>query len=241
LYKYDGDVPCEFREVRWFETSVFTAAGSVNTWGTEMMSETSSVDVSRQDYQLACRTAELDGFRLGHETMYHPAHFDFAELTTEIRESARRAFSRVRIGHAKRHINAFALLTDSSAMTIGPVAGSVDVSGATSTSEMIWNCSEWDLFEGGAYFDVPYRIILSQHRGLPSQISFSTFQGQMFEACIRALEQLIEEGFFGTSSERENVVVRFQVSDYDEVPGAMARLNVPTVAERFRTWLDSWT
>ncbi len=243
FYKYDDDddVPREFREVRWFGTSVFTATGMVNTWGLESTSETSGTEASRAHYEYARRAAALDGFRLAYETSYHPAQFDFAELLTEIREAARRAFSSLRQNHTQRVINAFALLTDSSAMTIGPVAGTVDLSDEASAGDATWSCGEWDLFEGGAYFDVAYRLILSQHRGPPSQVPFVTFRRGFLEACIGALEQLAGAGFFGTSTDRENIVVRLEVSDDDEVPGAMARLNVPTVLLRYQTWLESWT
>ncbi len=63
----------------------------------------------------------------------------------------------------------------------------------------------------------------------------------MIEACIQSLELLIADGSFGTPSQRESMVIRFQVSDDDEVEGAMERLNMPNVAARYKAWLAEWT
>lgn len=242
FYKLDGELPCEFREARYFESSLFVASGKVETWGESELRELPGTEEVHDAYTRFCRAAKADGYRLVREATYDPRHFDFATFTVEVREGARRAFAAVRRDHPERVINAFALLTDAGAMTIGPVAGTVDLHADDEDSEdTVWNCEDWDLFEGGAYLDVAYRMILTQHRGLPSQIPFDVFRQRMFESCIVALEELVRDGFFGIDREREDVVLRFQVSDDDDQPEAMRRLNVPALWERYQAWGQTWT
>lgn len=238
LHKYDKGLPREFLEVRWFGESVFTATGQVETWGAEELHTLPSRQQAFSDYERYYRAALGAGFELTRSLRYDPASFDAALLTAEVSAAAREAVSHVR--RAYRALNAFALLTDSSAMTLGLVAGIVDPSVSPLEADSVWNGEEWSVFEGGAYFDVAYRIILAQHRGLESQVEFAVFRGQMFEACVRSLEGLIHEGLFGDSLDRQNVVIRFQVSDDDEFEGAMERLNTPRVMERYRTWLAQY-
>ncbi|MNU10492.1 hypothetical protein D3C72_2576680 [compost metagenome] len=62
----------------------------------------------------------------------------------------------------------------------------------------------------------------------------------MFDACIAALAQLDAEGCFGAGAQRDEFVLLFEVSDSEQVEGAMERLNPPAVVARFAAWMASW-
>jgi len=236
LYKYDEGCPSEFREIRWFGDTVFNATGRVNTWGEEGLLTLQSRQEALGEYERLCRSAQDSGFELTRCLTYDPASFDAARLATEVTVATRNAVGHVRRVYPDKSLNAFALLTDSGAMTLALVSGTVDSSAPPLESDSVWNCSEWSEFHGSEYFDVAYRIILAQHRGLESQVEFAEFCQQMFESCIRSLEGLVADGLFGDASQRENVVILFQVSDDDEIDGAMVRLNTTRVVERYRAW-----
>ncbi len=232
-HRYADRQPVEFLELRWFDRALLRVAGRVNTWGSEEWLSMSGEDQCRAEFESLGRSAETAGLRLAFIANHSPSQFDYGRFVSELRVAARAAFSAIRASQTASPPNAYALLTDSSAMTIGPVAGLVDIA---SGGDSVWNCSEWQFFEGVGFFDICYRMILTQHRGPESNVPFGEFQPRMFESCIQALEGLVQEGFFGSPDERAGVVVRFQVSDHDEIPGATQRLNTPEIARAFDSW-----
>ena len=161
-----------------------------------------------------------------------------ALLHTLVADAARRAFAAVRRAHPDQHINAYALVSDDSAMTIGPAANSREALAASEYGEeMLWNPAEWAFEDGVAYFDSAYRLLLQAHRDLPFDVDFDTFRTGVFEACIAALAQLDAEACFGAGAQREEFVLLFEVSDSEPVEGVMARLNPPAVVARFVRWM----
>ncbi|MGK5035489.1 DUF4303 domain-containing protein [Janthinobacterium sp. LB3P118] len=241
FYTFDGDQPARFREVRVFGTTVWTASGAAMTWGEETRKDYASEAEAQAAYVAHCRTALADGYTLARESTIDPAVFDFALLQTLLADAARLAVDAVRRAHPDQHINAFALVSDDSAMTIGPVANSREALAASEYGEeMLWNPAEWAFDEGGAYFDSAYRLLLQAHRDLPFDVDFVTFRAGVFEACIAALAQFDAEGVFGTGAQRDEGVLLFEVSDSEPLEGAMARLNPPAVVARFEAWMASW-
>ena len=75
------------------------------------------------------------------------------------------------------------------------------------SEDYAWSCQEWFYDEGGEFLDIPYRLILTQHQDLPSEVDFGDFADGFSESCIQALEQLDAEGFFGAGQERDNAGV----------------------------------
>lgn len=241
FYTFDGDQPARFREVRVFGTTVWTASGAAMTWGEETRKDYASEAEAQAAYVAHCRTALADGYTLARESTIDPAVFDFALLQTLLADAARLAFDAVRRAHPDQHINAFALVSDDSAMTIGPMANSRDALAASEYGEeMLWNPAEWAFEDGGEYFDSAHRLLLQAHRDLPFDVDFVTFRAGVFEACIAALAQFDAEGVFGTGAQRDEGVLLFEVSDSEAVEGAMARLNPPAVVARFEAWMASW-
>ncbi|MGK5040231.1 DUF4303 domain-containing protein [Janthinobacterium sp. GB1R12] len=241
FYTFDGDQPDRFREARVFGATVWTAAGAAMTWGEETRNDYASEAQAHAAYAAHCHAALADGYVLARESVIDPAAFDFALLQSLVADAARLAFDCVRRAHRDQHIDAFALVSDDSAMTIGPMANSREALAASEYGEeMRWNPAEWAFDEGGAYFDSAYRLLLQAHRGLPFDVAFVTFRTGVFDACIAALAQLDAEGYFGTGAQRDGSVLLFEVSDSEPVEGAMARLNPPAVVARFEAWMASW-
>jgi hypothetical protein len=241
FYSFDGDQPACFREARVFGTTVWTAAGAAMTWGEETRKDYASEAQAHAAWLAHGRAAQADGYTLARESTVDPAVFDFALLHTLVADAARRAFDCVRRAHPGQRIDAFALVSDDSAMTIGCMANSRE---ALATSEygeeMLWNPAEWAFDEGGAYFDSACRLLLQAHRELPFDVDFDSFRSGVFDACIAALAQLDAEGMFGSGAQREEFVLLFEVSDSEPLEGAMARLNPPAVVARFEAWMASW-
>ena len=238
LYTFDADQPARFREARVFGTTVWTATGAAMIWGEETRTQYASEVEAHAAYLAHCRAALADGHTLARESDIDPAVFDFALLHTLVAHAARRAFDCVRRAHPDQHIDAFALVSDDSAMTIGCMANSREALAASEYGEeMLWNPAEWAFDDGGAYFDSAYRLLLQAHRELPFDVDFDIFRSGVFEACIAALAQLDAEGCFGTGAQREEFVLLFEVSDSEPVEGAMERLNPPAVVARFERWM----
>lgn len=241
FYTFDGDQPLHFREARVFGATVWTAAGAAMTWGEETRNDYASEAEAHAAYVAHGRAALADGYILARAMVIDPAVFDFALLQTLVAHAARLAFDCVRRAHPGQHIDAFALVSDDSAMTIGCMANSREALAASEYGEeMLWNPAEWAFDDGGAYFDSAYRLLLQAHRDLPFDVDFATFRAGAFDACIAALAQLDAEGVFGTRARRDDCVLLFEVSDSEPVEGAMARLNPPAVVARYEAWMASW-
>jgi hypothetical protein len=241
FYTFDGDQAARFQEARVFGSTVWTAAGAAMTWGEETRNDYASEAEAHAAYATRCQAALADGYTLARASVIDPAVFDFALLQTLVAHAARLAFDCVRRAHLDQHIDAFALVSDDSAMTIGLMANSREALAASEYGEeMLWNPAEWAFDEGGAYFDSAYRLLLQAHRDLPFDVDFATFRAGVFDACIAALAQLDAEGCFGAGAQRDENLLLFEVSDSEPVEGAMARLNPPAVVARFEAWMASW-
>lgn len=241
FYTFDGGQEARFQEARVFGMTVWTAAGAAMTWGEDARNDYASEAEAHAAYAGRCQASLADGYTLARASVVDPAVFDYALLQTLVADAARLAVDAVRRAHPEQHINAFALVSDDSAMSIGPMANSREALAASEyAEEMLWNPAEWAFGEGGAYFDSAYRMLLQAHRELPFDVDFATFRAGVFDACIAALVQLDAEGVFGTNAQRDESVLLFEVSDSEAVEGAMPRLNPPAVVARFETWMASW-
>ncbi len=241
FYTFDGDQPARFQEARVFGTTVWTASGAAMTWGEAVRKDYASAAAAHAAYLAHCQAALADGHVLARASLIDPAVFDFALLQTLVADAARLAVAAVRRAQPDQHIDAFALVSDDSAMTIACMANSREALAASEYGEeMLWNPAEWAFDEGGAYFDSAYRLLLQAHRDLPFDVDFSTFRAGVFDACIAALARLDTEGILGTGAQRDESVLLFEVSDSEPVEGALARLNPPAVVARYEAWMASW-
>ena len=241
FYQYDGAMPARFREVRVFDATVWTAEGAAMTWGEETRTVHAGDASARAAYAAFCAAALSEGYTLERASLIDPAVFDAPLLQTMLVTATRQAVAFVRAAHPDQHFNAWALLSDDSAMTISLLANSrEELATAEDENEMFWNPGEWQFDEGGEYFDSAYRLLLQAHRDLPFEVDFDVSRASAFEACIGALEQLAAEGLFGTGAEREETLVLFEVSDSEELDGVLERLNTPKMVKRLNDWMASW-
>ena len=241
FYRYDGAAPAQFREARVFDTTVWTAEGAVMTWGEETRTEHAGAEEAQAAYAAFCAAALSEGYILERASLIAPTVFAAPLLQTLLVTATRQAVCALRAAHPGQHFNAYALLSDDSAMTISLLANSREaLTTAEDEDEMLWNPGEWRFDEGGAYFDSAYRLLLQAHRELPFEVEFEVFRASAFEACIAALELLAAEGLFGTGVEREETLVLFEVSDSEPLDGALERLNGPAMVKRLHDWMASW-
>jgi hypothetical protein len=241
FYKSKNGVPREFREVRLVDDAVWVRSGAVKTWGTCEITQCDSVDHAHAQFHDTLVKQTTDGFVLTRQGTYDPSRFDFEQLRTEIREGARQAFAACRAAHPGETINAYALISDDSAMTIIPATNSEEAHRNKGGDEdFLWNTGEWSYQDGDEFLDIAYRLILTQCQDLPFEMEFEDFRTGFIESCVRALEDLDREGCFGAGPARESVVVLFQISDADYIDGAMRRLNTGAMYKRYRKWYNSW-
>jgi len=240
LYKNVDGVPNQFCEVRHVDSAVWVRSGRTSTWGThEIVKCKTSADAAAKFKEIV-KQQVCDGFVLTREGTFNSKVFDYEELTYEIYEGARKAFTTAREAHKEDNLNLYALYSDSDAMTIVSVAGST----ATLEDETCrWCPEEWSYDEGNEFLDIAYRLILTQHQDLPSEINIEKFRAGVFEAAVSALERLDTEGFFGSGEQREECVILFQVSDDDldeEQLAIVRRLNTAKVYNEYYDLWKSW-
>lgn len=241
FYRHEGALPSQFREVRVFDATVWTAEGAAMTWGEESRVVHAGEAAAQAAYATACAAAPGEGWILERASLVDPAVFDAPLLQALLVSATRQAVAALRAAHPGQHFNAYALQSDDSAMTISLLANSREaLAQAEDEDEMRWNPGEWRFDEGGAYFDSAYRLLLQAHRELPFEVDFEVFRASAFEAGISALELLAAEGLFGTGVERDETLVLFEVSDSEEIDGAMKRLNTPAMLARLDAWMASW-
>lgn len=240
-YKTAGGLPGEFAELLTHANALSYRTGNVKTRGESEDTPYADSNACRAAFDRRRRQIETAGFVLAREWHFDPPAFDFARLTQEIALAARQAFTLVRQVHADERINAYAVVTDDGAMTLVPAANSAEaLKAAGDEPDVLWNSGEWSCLEGGEFFDIPYRLLLTQHQGDWPKVPFEEFAAGVAEASVRALELLDRESFFGTGPERDNSVVLFQIADSEYLPDAVKRLNTPPAYARFRKWWKSW-
>ena len=240
-YRMQDGRPREFCEIRRVGSAVWVRSGGVNTWGTRESTAYGSSEAADAGFRTVGREKSAEGFVLTREGVYDPSRFDYDQLREELREGVRKAFTAVRDAHAGENVNAFALVSDGSAMTIDVAANSEEaLSRNDEDDDYRWNPDEWPYSEGGEFLDIAYRLLLTQHQDLPSEIPFEDFQEGVFEAGVRALEELDQEGFFGSGPARDTVILLFHVTDADPLEDAARRLNTPAQYQRYHAWWQSW-
>ncbi|CAB3748325.1 hypothetical protein B7G54_01330 [Burkholderia puraquae] len=172
---------------------------------------------------------------------------DFSDFQRDIADAARATFRALRALHPDEHFYAFALYTDSGAMTVVPAANSVE--GLRRIREQqavpdddpwyVWGFSEWAYAAAEAS---PFNAIcgkLADDLLSPQFVRsrFSEFSRQLHTEMIGALRLLDREGLFGTGDERAAITLFVSISD-DDAAEALENesakvLNPPAVADAF--------
>jgi hypothetical protein len=241
FYRTEAGVPREFYELRRVGSTLWTRTGKVETWGTGGPAECSTPEEAEARFREAWTQREAEGWVLTRQGEYDPARFDGELLKAEIREGTRQAFQAVRAAHPGVTLNAFALVSDESAMTIGPMASSREaLKAGGGGDDLRFNPDEWPYTQGGEYLDIAYRLILPRQQDVPQELPFEEFRERVFEAAVGALEDLDQEGLFGTGEAREEFFLLLHVTDADPLEDAIRRLNPAATWRRYQKWGKSW-
>jgi len=170
------------------------------------------------------------------------------DFQREIAAAARTCFHNLRSSRPDEHFYAYALYTDSDAMTIVPSANSLEglqetlrAMNATDDKPWItWGVEEWKYC---AWNTDGFNEICRKLRSDPVRsdgTADSNFDSFFFRVCsdmVAALKLLDEEGFFGSGEAREQVVLFASINDddrSDQFEDESARLlNPDTVYDRF--------
>jgi hypothetical protein len=172
-------------------------------------------------------------------------------LESCLRQAASMAFEQVRRSHEGEHFYAFALVTGGDASFILPAANTEEALrqrfGARAEPDqepwLRWNPAEWGYLEEGREHFPEVQEVLDQFdpydRRVPLQEREAHIQ-RIFDACIRVLRDLDEQGAFGAGSVREAGVVSLLKDDqsYEERLEWAKRLNPENVWKRFAAELE---
>ncbi|WP_240647384.1 MULTISPECIES: DUF4303 domain-containing protein [Burkholderia cepacia complex] len=172
---------------------------------------------------------------------------DFSDFQREIADAARATFRALRAQYPDEHFYAFALYTDSGAMTVVPAANSVEGLRRTREQQGVpdddpwyaWGFSEWAYAAAEAS---PFNAIcgkLADDLLSPQFVRsrFSEFSRQLHAEMIGALRLLDREGLFGTDDERAAITLFVSISDDDAAEAleneSAKALNPPAVVDAF--------
>jgi len=228
----------EFAEVLAVESVVFRRTGKLHTWGKSERIECADAIAALEAAKQACADFERDGFVATRAWKFERDSFDFELFATELSEAVKKAFTRLRAQQLE--LNAFALMTDDSAMTLVAAAHHFP-SIADAKDEVLWNPNEWSVWDKDAPgdFDVAYRLILSQSRDELTRVEYGEYRDGFEEMSVRVLEQLKREALFG-AAEREFVLLHDVTDSEGPTEALVSRLNSETLGARYRGWLASW-
>ncbi|MBN3822062.1 DUF4303 domain-containing protein [Burkholderia sp. Ac-20384] len=173
-------------------------------------------------------------------------HPDFAN---EIADAARATYRALLAAHPDEHFYAFALYTDSGAMTVVPAANSdeglkrirkrMEVGDDEKAPEFTWATGEWayESAEADSFNPLCERLADTVLGPNVPEAMFDAFFKKLQRDMIDALRQLDREGLFGIGAEREKITLFVTISD-DNGAAALEHesakvLNPPAVFDRF--------
>lgn len=174
---------------------------------------------------------------------------DIDELAKIISDAARVSFSESRQKFGKDQLIGYSIISHDTADSCGPVVATKKGLGGYGygpDTDYIFMPVEWDQFDNGPSFDKVNAEIGTLYDAGDYEEDpdwHDKFRELVFEANVRALEILINEGFFGSEDERNNIFIIFCLSDSEtfetHVPGWVKRLNTETVSVDFDSWRKS--
>ena len=227
LLRPEDGAPKSFCTIHRCGSWLAVRQGRVKTFGAGPTVTMPTAEAARQRVVELVEEKRGEGFAVARTSGCDPAAFDYQLLVEDIVEGARRAFEAVRAARSDERIDAYALYSDGGAMTIVCAADSTEARGGAG-DERRWCCQEWPYVgEGSEHLEVAYRRILTLHDG-PLKPP-AGFEDRVFDACLRALERLDGEGFFGVGAERERALVTFEPYAGSDPLDAIQRLNPEAV------------
>lgn len=174
----------------------------------------------------------------------------FPGFARDIADAARTAYRALLAAHPGERFYAFALYTDSGAMTVVPSANSEEGlersrmrldrgSDQPAPAWLIWGTAEWayEAAEADSFNALSKRLADTVNGPSVSDAQFGGFFRSLQLDMIEALRLLDREGLFGTGEAREAMTLFVSISD-DDGANALENesatiLNPPAVANRF--------
>ncbi|RQU04049.1 DUF4303 domain-containing protein [Burkholderia cepacia] len=167
----------------------------------------------------------------------------------EIADAARVTYRALLAAHPGEHFYAFALYTDSGAMTVVSAANSeeglmrireqMEVGDDEDAPEFTWATGEWayEAAESDSFNPLCKKLADTVLGPNFPEANFGQFFKSLQSDMIEALRLLDQEGLFGTGAEREKITLFVTISDdngAEELENESAKiLNPPTVFDRF--------
>ncbi|AIO35848.1 hypothetical protein DM39_4674 [Burkholderia cenocepacia] len=173
----------------------------------------------------------------------------FPDFAREIADAARVTYRALLAAHPDEHFYAFALYTDSGAMTIVPAANTeeglkrvreqMEIGDDEGAPEFTWATGEWvyEAVESDSFNPLCKRLADTVLAPSFPEAKFDVFIEDVQSDMIEALRLLDQEGLFGTGAEREKITLFVTISDDDgsvDLENKSAKvLNPSSVFERF--------
>jgi hypothetical protein len=172
------------------------------------------------------------------------------ELARMISIAAAQSLADVRSVIGDEQIIGYALMSHDTADSCWPVVatrrGSEEFSYG-SRDDFLYSPEDWDHFVNDSRFDAANQEIEKLYDAGDYEKDpdwHGRFRELVFNASVKALEILIEDGFFGPPEERDHLFIILCISDSDEselsAPIWAERLNTPGVFRSFMAWHRNW-
>ncbi|WP_266160520.1 DUF4303 domain-containing protein [Dyella silvatica] len=177
-------------------------------------------------------------------------NFDFSTLCDDVVTASKKAFSEIAARQPDDELCAFALYSDSGAMTICPAMCTASFLAAKAQEEpdelpfYKYSPSEWPWEGEGA--SEAFKSICTTVREQVFSIeddeeAFDAFKRQLIETCIKAQLRLRHEFF---EPRDKNLLLLVTISDDDEpaaeLQSRVERLNDSTQSAEFAAWAETW-
>lgn len=174
----------------------------------------------------------------------------FPGFAQDIANAARATYRALRAAHPDERFYAFALYTDSGAMTVVPSANSEEGlarsrqqsdpgDDRTAPAWLRWGTAEWayEAAEAQAFNPLCKRLAGAVMSPAVPEAEFGAFFKALQRDMIEALRLLDREGLFGAGEAREAITLFVSISDDDGADAleneSATALNPPAVAQRF--------
>ncbi|RQS88769.1 DUF4303 domain-containing protein [Burkholderia contaminans] len=174
---------------------------------------------------------------------------DIQDLIGKIAQATTSVFSALKSEHPNEDFYAFALYTDSSAMSVQAAGNSeqalqnvlknADERSPEQDAYYRWASSEWP-YE--AFHGAEFKGISKIVRESPDRSNFLKFKADVHAAMIDALRTVDARGLFGTGPDREKIIIFVTITDDDDAEqlenDSAKQLNSPTAYQRFLNRYD---
>lgn len=171
---------------------------------------------------------------------------NWADLEEDVYQAASAAFTALQAAHPDEQFYAFALYTDSGAMTICPAASSREALARKFAKEGIdaadedvpyytWSTSEWpyEAWEDALFNDICTRL----RESLEGEENHEHFLAQVFQTMTRAMARVRDDGVFAEGDSGDAPVLFVTLTDDDQAEAvedeSAQTLNSPEVYARF--------